>query len=435
MAARSTTTRDDEIRGSRIRGSRTRGNPRLRDPRQPHLQRPTTARSMATHGRKITADHGRTEIDDGNLHGCDSFKESDSWHWSNLARYDHVSPALNTYDTWARPSLCRLRLPYDDDAVALSVQLVSFACGGFSVLWSSGHVVADGCTTSMLIDTWSGRPRRRPLPRPLRFPASLAAVVRTGPSFGDAYTPDTPERQVNVLTNQSFVEPLLDGGTRRRAATRPASREGSFGRRRRRAMRMEVVSAFLWKALTGVVGSSDASCRMGFAVGEASVEAIRRSPPPDVASLVREAVAATANAEHFQELVNWLEDHKAQRYIEAATVALGSPTLTVTWMASFQPDTDFGFGRAALAMTKVIRGRECSGYIAVTALPGDNADLLVNAFLWPRLTAVLESVGHRTLKPVTAEYLGFFAKKITNSFCTTDVTGKDLMAEKPTNTK
>jgi len=70
-------------------------------------------------------------------------------------------------------SLGRIQLPYGAD-VALSVQVVSFACGGFTVAWRTNHVLVDGSALSfLLVSSWSqqvarsamllrqpGRPRR-----------------------------------------------------------------------------------------------------------------------------------------------------------------------------------------------------------------------------------------------------------------------------------
>jgi hypothetical protein len=137
-----------------------------------------------------------------------------------------------------------------------------------------------------------------------------------------------------------------------------------------------------------------------FAVREEGVDEIRRAPSLEVASMVREGIVPTANEEHFQELVDWLEEHKDRRYLEAATVGLGSPTVTVTWMASFRPDTDFGFGKAKLAMLGKLALREavlnvpCGRLVAEN--PGGDRSLFINAFLflWPKLAAALES--HQT---------------------------------------
>ncbi|TVU45519.1 hypothetical protein EJB05_05008, partial [Eragrostis curvula] len=332
-------------------------------------------------------------------------------------------------------SVRKVHLPYDDAAVALSVQVVSFACGGFSVAWRTSHLLVDGCALYMLVGMWSEFARNgtigggvvpshdRSVLRP-RSPPSYA------PSFGDAYRPDTGERLPNVLTNQTFVERLyyIEESDVERLRTEASREEGGH-----RATRMEAVSAYLWKVLAAVVGAGDERCRMGwwvngrrffehraamsayvgnvtsFAAREASAEEIRRAPLPDVASLVRTAAAAAANEEHFQELVDWLEDHKDERYLEAATVGLGSPTATVTWCATFRPDTDFGFGHAALAMPTSGSGRLCSAYFTVAARPGGDDSLIASAFMWPRLAAALEADGRHIFKPVTAKCLGFMA--------------------------
>jgi hypothetical protein len=36
----------------------------------------------------------------------------------------------------------------------MSVQAVSFACGGFPVAWRTNHVVVDGCALSSLVTVW-----------------------------------------------------------------------------------------------------------------------------------------------------------------------------------------------------------------------------------------------------------------------------------------
>uniref|UniRef100_A0A0A9BUF4 Uncharacterized protein n=1 Tax=Arundo donax TaxID=35708 RepID=A0A0A9BUF4_ARUDO len=334
-------------------------------------------------------------------------------------------------------SVRRIQLPYGDD-VALSVQVVSFACGGFTVAWCTHHVLVDGSALSLLVSAWSE----------LALSGTLAAGARPNhdrsvlrprapPSYGaaldGAFTPLDAKRQVNVLTNElSFVERLYCIEASDIARLREAaSRDGQ------RATRAQAVSAYLWKALARVVGTSDACCRMGwrvdgrtritapelrdamrnyfgnfitFSVREASVQEVLRMPLPDVAAMVREAITAPAYDEHFQELVDWVEEHKAGRYVDTAILGLGSPQVSVTVFSSFRIDTDFGHGDAAVAMpTATAAARLCSGYVQVFSRPGDDGSWIVNALVWPRLAAALESDELRVLKPVTAEYLGLFA--------------------------
>ncbi|KAL6850513.1 hypothetical protein ACP4OV_021140 [Aristida adscensionis] len=349
------------------------------------------------------------------------------------------------YDGDVGASLKRIQLPYAAD-VALSVQLVSFACGGFTVAWRTSHLLVDGSALSLLVTAWSelarsgtlaagARPNhRRSVFRP-RAPPSYGASLAAG------FTPVDAERQVNVLTaDQSFVRRLY----RVDASDIARLREAASGEDGERATRVQAVSAYLWKALAGVVrGAAGAPprCRMGwwvngrprvtappelraamrsyfgniavFAAREADAEEVHRMPLPEVAAMARDTVTAPAYGAHLQELVDWVEERKARRYIEAASVGLGSPALIVTAFASFPMDTDFGFGHAAMAVPmSVSTARLCSGFVEIIAKPGGDGSWIVKALLWPQLAAALESDEPRVFKPVTAEYLGLFDRRI-----------------------
>ncbi|CAO2185056.1 unnamed protein product [Urochloa humidicola] len=348
-----------------------------------------------------------------------------------------ASVALASLDYAASSSFRRFQLPYAED-VALSVQVVSFGCGGFTVAWRTNHVVVDGSALSYLVSSWSELARSGTLPagarpshdrwafRP-RAPLSYDAMI------DDELTPLDAGSQINVLTTeQSFVRRLyfIEASDMERLR-RAASRDG------RRATRTQAVSAYLWKALAGVVGAGDTHCRMGWwvngrrritaprlcaamrnyvgnattcVVHEADVQEILRLPLSDVAAMVHEAIVAPDYDKRFQDLLDWVEEHKTGRYIETASVGLGSPALIVTAFSSFPIDTDFGFGRAAMALpVSVPAAKLCSGYVETIARPGGDGSWIASAFLWPRLAAALEADEPRVFKPVTAEYLGLFA--------------------------
>uniref|UniRef100_A0A0E0MU90 HXXXD-type acyl-transferase family protein n=1 Tax=Oryza rufipogon TaxID=4529 RepID=A0A0E0MU90_ORYRU len=334
-------------------------------------------------------------------------------------------------------SVGKILLPYAGD-VALSVQVVSFACGGFTVAWGTNHVVVDGSALSRLVSAWSELARSGTL-SPGSWPNHDRSVFRprAPPSYGasldEAFTPLDGERQVNVLTrDESFVDVRL---YYIEAADIARLREQA------RATRVQAVSAYLWKALATVVGARDARCRMvwwvdgrrrltsssqelraamrnyvgnvtTFALAEATVEEIQRKPLAEVASMARDAITAPAYDEHFQELVDWMEVHKAgkQRYIDTASIGLGSPAVSVTAFASFEVDTDFGYGHAAMALpTSSSSARLCTGFVQIAARPGGgDGSWFASAILWPRLAAALESDERlgRIFKPVTADYVG-----------------------------
>ncbi|CAM0876885.1 unnamed protein product [Alopecurus aequalis] len=332
-------------------------------------------------------------------------------------------------------SLERTGLPvqYAPD-VALSVQLVSFACGGFAVAWGSNHSLVDGHSLCIIVNAWSQLARYGTIPAPNhdRSVFRPRAAPSYGSSIGEVFTPLESEHLVNALTSESsLVQRTYYVEARDLATLRSqASGAGEHG-----ATRFEALSAYLWKVFAAVVGASEKSCPMGwwvdgrqrltsapyvaagmrnyvgnvitYAVAEASVEGIQRRPLPDVASMVREAIKSTATEEHFQELTDWVEEQKdkAAQYVEAANVGLGSPILAVTSFASFDIDTDFGFGPAALAVPTADGCRRlCCGFVRITAhLGGD--DWILTMFVWPTLAAALGSDEHSMFKPLTAEYL------------------------------
>ncbi|CAM0145444.1 unnamed protein product [Urochloa decumbens] len=357
-----------------------------------------------------------------------------------------VALASLDYASMGAP-LQRIQLPYGED-MALSVQVVSFACGGFTVAWRTNHVIADGCALSFLVNAWSEltRSATRTLPAELRPNHDRSAVFRprTPPSYGasldEAFTPLDARRQVNALTaHQSSVLRFYHIDAPDVARLREAASRGVGAGDR--ATRVEAVSAYLWKTLAGVVAAAgESSCRMGwwvdgrrrftslelraamrnyfgnvitFTDAAANVEEVMRMPLPEVAAMVREAVAAPAYDEHFQELVDWVEEHKTQRHVLSASIGLGSPTLIVTAFTSFRFDTDFGFGHAVMAMPTTARtARLCSGFVQILERPGGEGSWIVSAFVWPQLAAALEADEPRVFRPLKAEMLGLVAGRV-----------------------
>jgi hypothetical protein len=125
-----------------------------------------------------------------------------------------VGVALGSLDYGnTRSSLKKLMLPYPEE-VAFSVQLLSFACGGFSVLWGNNDLVHDGHSITMVLRTWSELARTGAVAEGF-VPNYDRSVFRARdpPSYG-AQLGATLEaydygRLVNALTlADSFVERL-----------------------------------------------------------------------------------------------------------------------------------------------------------------------------------------------------------------------------------
>ncbi|KAL6841777.1 hypothetical protein ACP4OV_028289 [Aristida adscensionis] len=333
-------------------------------------------------------------------------------------------------------SLGLIQIPFDA-SLALSVQLVRFACGGFALTIATNHLLADGRAFTVLLNSFAevvrtGRLSREPLldrsllrPRsPPRYSASLDAEFAR-------FAPET------------MINPLMAAAMRRRlyrieAADLAALQTASGGGRR--ASRFVALCAHVWKLLARAVGDSDPSCRMAWIVDgrkavepsdgaldryvgnvvtytsrELSVAELLRAPLREVAATVRTAIAAAATEARFQELADWMEERKAAfrdggKWTEAVNLGLGSPALVISGLLPFPIDGDLGFGRPSLVMPWLRHGRLGSASVTVVPCPsGDGSWFVGGTRMWPRLMEEIESHPGSLLKPATAASMGLAA--------------------------
>uniref|UniRef100_A0A0D9XHQ6 Uncharacterized protein n=1 Tax=Leersia perrieri TaxID=77586 RepID=A0A0D9XHQ6_9ORYZ len=349
-----------------------------------------------------------------------------------------VDVALGSLDYGlAEESLKKIMLPYPED-VTLSVQLLRFACGSFSVVWGNNNLLNDGHAITMFVRAWSQLARTGKIAdggTPINHDRSVFRP-RNPPSYsaelGAMFATYDDSRLVNVLTaHDSFVERLYYVDAADIARLRDLA-----STKLHRSSRVQAVSAYLWKVLAGVVATSrvpEERCCMGwmvdgrrrvkspeivpamrnyfgnvtaYALGDAAVSEIQEKPLAEVASMVRDTITSIDYDEYLQELIDWVEEHKTERLMETGVLGLGTPTLNQTVFASFPLDTDFGFGQATLAMPMCDYGRLSSGYLSIGARPNGDGSWLVSAYIWPRMAAALESDEQRIFKPLTANYLG-----------------------------
>uniref|UniRef100_A0A0D9WLZ4 Uncharacterized protein n=1 Tax=Leersia perrieri TaxID=77586 RepID=A0A0D9WLZ4_9ORYZ len=337
----------------------------------------------------------------------------------------------------ADTSFGAIQLPYEQ-GVALSLQLVRFKCGGFSVSWGTNHLLVDGHGLTSLPNAWaelvrgelSWEPRheRRSLLRPRSPP-------RYGAALDAEFTRYSPANLVNpllaaALVRRSYVVSAADLARLRAAASTPS----------RRATRLEALSAHVWKLLaaaTATTTTPDPNCRLAWLVDgrrrldptkfntylgnvityaskEAAVETIAASPLADVAAMAGAAIGEVFREERYQELVDWMEIHKTEAYgdggggkwTETVGIGTGSPAMVVSAFVAFKVDGDFGFGKPAVVMPWVRPGRLGSAAMTVARSPSEDGSWVVMARLWPRLADVIDADTEAVFKPATAERLG-----------------------------
>ncbi|EAZ35847.1 hypothetical protein OsJ_20144 [Oryza sativa Japonica Group] len=300
-------------------------------------------------------------------------------------------------------SLGTIQLPYEQ-GIALSLQLVRFKCGGFSMSWGTNHLLVDGHGLTALPTAW-------------------AEMLRTG---GLSWEPHHDRR--SLFRPRS---PPRHGASLDAEFTRTASR---------RATRLEALSAHVWKLLAAATHGSDARCRLAWLVDgrrrldpakydptlvssylgnvvtyasrESPVEAITSSPLADVAAMAGAAIGEVFRQERYEELVDWMELRKAaafkngEKWTETVGIGTGSPAVVVSAFVPFRVDGDFGFGSPALVMPWVRPGRLGSAAMTVARSPREDGSWVVSARLWPRLADAIEADPDAVLKPATAARLG-----------------------------
>ncbi|WVZ82483.1 hypothetical protein U9M48_029740 [Paspalum notatum var. saurae] len=342
---------------------------------------------------------------------------------AELVVADAAAPLAAVDFTEVDRSLGRIRVPFDD-SLALSVQLVRFACGGLALTLGTTHLLVDGRSFTVLLGALAETVRgdgallsREPL-----FDRSLFRP-RAPPRYGAAL-----DAEFARFTPDTMINPLLAAAIRRRlyrvsAADLAALQRAASAGGHRRASRFVALCAHVWKLLARAVGDADPRCRMAWIVDgrkqveptdgaldqyignvvtytsrEASVAELLRAPLHEVAATVRAAIAGVATAARFQELADWMEERKAAafrdggKWTEAVNLGLGSPALVISGLLPFPIDGDLGFGKPSLVLPWLRHGRLGSASVTVVPSPtGDGSWFFGATRIWPRLMEVIES--------------------------------------------
>ncbi|RLM54898.1 shikimate O-hydroxycinnamoyltransferase-like [Panicum miliaceum] len=318
-------------------------------------------------------------------------------------------------------SLGLIQIPFDA-SLAMSLQLVRFACGGFALTIGTTHLLADGRAFTVLLSALAEMVRDGGLSREPLFDRSLFKP-RSPPSYSASL-----DAEFARFTPETMINPLLTAAIRRRlyrieaadlAALQDAASPPGGGRR---ASRFVALCAHVWKLLARAVGDADPSCRMAWIVDgrkqvepsdglldryignvvtytsrEASVAELLRAPLHDVAAAVRAAIAGVMIAARFQELADWMEERKAAfrdggKWTEAVNLGFGSPALVISGLLPFPIDGNIGFGKPRLVVPWLRHGRLGSASVTIVPDPSGDGSWFVGATrVWPRLMEVVES--------------------------------------------
>nr|CAB3469521.1 unnamed protein product [Digitaria exilis] len=325
-------------------------------------------------------------------------------------------------------SLGLIQIPFEA-SLAMSIQVVRFACGGFALTLGTTHLLADGRAFTVLLNAFAEMVRGGGLSREPLLDRSL--FKPRSPPWHSA----SLDAEFARFTPETMINPLLAAAMRRRlyrieAADLAALQAAASSPPGRRASRFVALCAHVWKLLARAVGDADPSCRMAWIVDgrkqvepsegaldryignvvtytsrEVTVAELLRAPLPAVAAMVRSAIAGVMTATRFQELTDWMEERKAAfrdggKWTEEVNLGLGSPALVMSGLLPFAIDGDLGFGKPRLVLPWVRHGRLGSAAVTVVPSPSGDGSWFVGATrMWPRLMEVVESDPLLNLKP------------------------------------
>ncbi|CAL5046017.1 unnamed protein product [Urochloa decumbens] len=338
----------------------------------------------------------------------------------------------------ADASIARIAVPFRE-GLALSLQLVRFACGGFAFSWATNHLLVDGHGLTALPSAWAELLRTGGISWEPHHERASLFLPRSPPQFAPSLDAEFTRYAAGALPNtlltatlvrRNYVVSAADVARLRAAASTPS----------RRATRLEALSAHVWKLLAAAVGESDTRCRMAWLVDgrrrldpskydagtvrrylgnvityasrEAEVEAVSSAGMPDVAAMAGAAIAEVFRSERFEELVDWMEARKGVfrdggKWTEAVGLGTGSPALVVSAFVAFNVEGDFGFGAPRLVIPWVRPGKLGSAAMTVARSPMEDGSWVITARLWPRLADAVEADPEAVFKLATAARLGF----------------------------
>ncbi|XP_008800447.1 coniferyl alcohol acyltransferase-like [Phoenix dactylifera] len=337
--------------------------------------------------------------------------------------------SLNFHDL--NDSVKRVMLPLPTE-IPLSVQVTGFACGGFSMVWSFDHLLADGAGFIKFLHLWSELARTGRIPvtpnhdrsifRP-RSPPSYGPLLDrtfTGCKLHDVLA--MPRNDISLKRAYYIHGSCID---RLQAA---ASKGGGVER-----TRTEAISAYLWKLLARSLGETDTGCKMGWlvdgrpwmrsepdgdlsnyvgnlvsmAVGEASAGELKEGSLSYVAEMAAQVIEEVKNKAHFLELLDWIECRRPEMVLARILLGLKGPAVVVSSCHNMPVmATDFGFGSPRLGTFYTVLDAIGAGYVNLISSGREDGSSFVFAFIWPRLALELESDPEQVFLPVTADYIG-----------------------------
>ncbi|KAK9139547.1 hypothetical protein Scep_009228 [Stephania cephalantha] len=307
-----------------------------------------------------------------------------------------------------------------------TLQITKCSCGGVAVSFTFDHLLGDGSSFGKFLKSWCEIARKKSISF---VPDHRRILPARSPPTYDNSLDDT---FICYKMVDSFPMLTTDSHLRRLYHV-DAMNIDKLQRLSGKRTKIEAFSAYVWKIMSKAIGESETHCKMGWlvdgrrrfnkeagdmfdyyvgnvlsmAVGEASVEELKRGSLTDIARVVHEAIVKTTNATHFQDLIDWVECHKPGLMLAKILLGHEGPCLVLSSGREFPvAELDFGYGSPVLGTLCPPISKIGAGYMDQRESAEGDGSWVVSAMIWPAFSEALESDPDHVFQPMTAAHLG-----------------------------
>ncbi|KVI01445.1 Chloramphenicol acetyltransferase-like domain-containing protein [Cynara cardunculus var. scolymus] len=144
--------------------------------------------------------------------------------------------------------------------------------------------------------------------------------------------------------------------------------------------------------------------------GEASSDDLKEMPLSQVAKMVHKFVSGTKTKEHFRGLIDWVEVHRPEKAVTKIYTRMedndGGAVVVSSGMRFQMEKIDFGWGKPQFGSYHFPWGGQ-TGYVMPMPSVTKNGDWVVYMHLLQKHLDLVEAMGTKYFRPLTATYLGF----------------------------
>lgn len=300
----------------------------------------------------------------------------------------------------------------------VQVQVTSYTCGGSSISFTFDHALGDGTTFGKFLLSWSEIAQHKPVTCTPNHRRHLRARCPPTyhPSLDDTFVKCSLEEIINIPTRCNLLKRLYHVDA---SSVRRLHRLACVDNNSEKITKIEAFSAYVWKLMATAIDGCHKKCKMGWlvdgrsrlgggqnqnsmanymgnvlslAVGEASVEELKRGSLSEIANNVRVIIAKATNEDHFLDLIDWVETHRPGLMLSRHVLGREGPSVVVSSGRRFPvAELDFGFGKPVLGTMSSTVEKIGVNYLNQRPSAKCDGSWTVSAILWPELVAALES--------------------------------------------